>query len=73
MFNFSLINKKKFTYTKMTLIDKVLVDLENAQTENIDTISRTLDEVLRLKCTFGGKKQEVIRQKKLHWKKFTKL
>ena len=50
----------------MILTDKVLVDLENAQTENIYTISRTPDEVSRLECTFDKRKQEIIKQKKLH-------
>jgi len=40
----------------MTSTHKVLLDLEDAQTENIYTISLT-SEVLRFKCTFDERKQ----------------
>jgi len=49
----------------MTLTDKVLVDLENVQTGNIYTIFLTPDEIQRLECTFSGKNQEIIKQKKI--------
>jgi len=40
----------------MALTDKILIDLEDAQTGNIYTISLTPDEIPRLECTFDGRK-----------------